>query len=98
MKLSRRARIVLVTLSRLRHGRHARRQAHVRIARRHPAALAFALKFDGRKRAHNADELMSEIVAKRLVEHLERSGFVGHEAGARDQRRGAVGLSSRIAR
>ena len=39
-------------------------------------ALAFALRFQGRKRVHNADELMSAIVAKRLVEHLERSGFV----------------------
>ena len=38
--------------------------------------LAFALRFDGRKRVHNADEIMSEIVAKRLVEHLERAGFV----------------------
>ncbi len=40
------------------------------------AALAFALRFQGRKRVHNADEIMSEIVAKRLVDHLERSGFV----------------------
>ena len=32
-------------------------------------ALAFALRFSGRKRVHNADEIMSEIVAKRLVEH-----------------------------
>lgn len=40
------------------------------------AALAFALRLAGRKRIHNADELMAEIVAKRLVEHLERSGFV----------------------
>ncbi len=39
-------------------------------------ALAFALRFQGRKRVHNADELISKIVAKRLVEHLERSGFV----------------------
>jgi hypothetical protein len=38
--------------------------------------LAFALRFQGRKRVHHADELMSAIVAKRLVEHLERSGFV----------------------
>ena len=30
----------------------------------------------GRTRVHNADEIMAEIVAKRLVEHLERSGFV----------------------
>jgi hypothetical protein len=35
-------------------------------------ALAFALGFRGRKRVHNADEIMAE----RLVEHLERSGFV----------------------
>jgi hypothetical protein len=40
------------------------------------AALAFALRYSGRKRVHNADEIVSEIVAKRLVEHLERSGFV----------------------
>ena len=40
------------------------------------AALAFALRFQGRKRVHNADEIMAEIVAKRLVEHLERAGFV----------------------
>ena len=40
------------------------------------SALVFALRFQGRKRVHNADELMSEIVAKRLVEHLERAGFV----------------------
>jgi hypothetical protein len=40
------------------------------------AALAFALRFSGRKRVHNADEMMAEIVAKRLVEHLERAGFV----------------------
>jgi hypothetical protein len=39
-------------------------------------ALAFALRFQGRKRVHNADEIMAEIVAKRLVEHLEWAGFV----------------------
>ena len=39
-------------------------------------ALAFALRFAGRKRVHNADEIMAEIVARRLVEHLEREGFV----------------------
>ena len=40
------------------------------------AALAFALRFRGRKRAHDADTFMADIVAKRLVEHLERSRFV----------------------
>jgi hypothetical protein len=39
-------------------------------------ALAFALRFDCRKRVHNADEIMAEIVAERLVEHLKRAGFV----------------------
>ena len=39
-------------------------------------ALACALRYQGSKRVHNADEIMSEIVAKRLIEHLERAGFV----------------------
>ncbi len=40
------------------------------------AALAYALRYQGPKRVHNTDEIMAEIVAKRLVEHLERAGFV----------------------
>jgi hypothetical protein len=39
-------------------------------------ALAFALLHSGRKRIHNTDEIMARIVAKRLVEHLDRCGFV----------------------
>ena len=39
-------------------------------------ALAFALRFQDRKRLHKADEFMSAIVAKRLVDHLEQAGFV----------------------
>jgi hypothetical protein len=39
-------------------------------------ALAFALRFDGRKRKHDATEIMARIVATRLVEHLEQSCFV----------------------
>jgi hypothetical protein len=42
----------------------------------HADALAFALRFDGRGRKHDSAEIMARIVAKRLVEHLERSGFV----------------------
>ena len=38
--------------------------------------IAFALRYSGRKRVHDAAEMMSLIVAKRLVAHLERSGFV----------------------
>jgi hypothetical protein len=40
------------------------------------AALAFALRNGGRRRVRAADAIMSEIVAKRLVEHLQRAGFV----------------------
>jgi hypothetical protein len=40
------------------------------------AALAYALCFQGRKRVHRADEVLAGIVAKRLVGHLERAGFV----------------------
>jgi hypothetical protein len=39
-------------------------------------ALSFALQFEGRKRVHQADGLMAQITAERLVRHLERSGFV----------------------
>ena len=39
-------------------------------------ALAFALRFKRRKRVNGAGEFMASIVAKRLVEHLEQSGFV----------------------
>jgi hypothetical protein len=40
------------------------------------STLAFALRYSGRKRVHDADDAMAAIVAKRLVEHLERSGYV----------------------
>jgi len=39
-------------------------------------ALAFALRFDGRRQHHRADELMARIVAEHLLPHLEQSGFV----------------------
>ncbi len=39
-------------------------------------ALAFALRFEGRRRKNDADEMLAKIVAKRLVDHLARSGFV----------------------
>jgi len=40
-------------------------------------SLSFALRFNGRKRTHDADELMARVTAERLVEYLERSGYVG---------------------
>lgn len=39
-------------------------------------ALMHALRYDGRRRVHDADELMARLVAERLVAHLERCGFV----------------------
>ena len=39
-------------------------------------ALAFALRYEGRKRVHHADDVMARIAAARLVRHLNRSGFV----------------------
>ena len=39
-------------------------------------ALAFALRFEGRKRKHDAGALMAAIVARHRVEHLDRAGFV----------------------
>ncbi len=38
--------------------------------------LAFALRYEGRKRVHDGDRLAAEIAATRLVRHLEQAGFV----------------------
>lgn len=40
-------------------------------------APAFAQRHDGRKRVHQADNIMASIAAERLVQHLALSGFVG---------------------
>jgi hypothetical protein len=39
-------------------------------------ALAFALRFDGPKRRHDAGAFMAKIVARRIVERLERADVV----------------------
>ena len=38
--------------------------------------LSFALRFEGRKPVHHADSFMARIAAERLLEYLERAGFV----------------------
>jgi|GEM_PF-1012638 len=38
-------------------------------------SLAHALRYDGRRRVHDADALMAGLVADRLMEHLQRCGF-----------------------
>jgi hypothetical protein len=39
-------------------------------------ALAFALRYDGRRRFDHALEFMARITAAHLVAHLTRSGYV----------------------
>jgi hypothetical protein len=39
-------------------------------------SIAFALRYEGRKRVYHADDMMARITADRLVRHLRRSGFV----------------------
>jgi len=41
------------------------------------------LKFEGRKRQHDADAFMADIVAKRLVRYLERARLPGDESARR---------------
>lgn len=52
--------------------------AHLRTATADEIAetLSFAIRYEGRKRVHHADDMMAWITADRLVRHLERSGFV----------------------
>jgi hypothetical protein len=38
--------------------------------------LSFALRYEGRRRVRTVDDAMARITAERLVEHLERDGFV----------------------
>ena len=38
--------------------------------------LAFALRYDGRRRVDTAGEMTARIAAKHLAEHLRMSGFV----------------------
>ena len=85
-----------VTLPPLPSGHVQRRRArqHIAATSLRPAdpadlrqALAFALRYDKRRRLHTGDEMMARITAERLVEHPERSGFVvmkrpPREAGA----------------
>jgi hypothetical protein len=39
-------------------------------------SIAFALRYEGRKRVTHADEMMARITADRMVRHLRGSGFV----------------------
>jgi hypothetical protein len=39
-------------------------------------SIAFALRFSGRKRVHDADAFMGKIAADRIVRHLEKARYV----------------------
>ena len=39
-------------------------------------ALSFALRYQGRKRVFDADDVMARITAEWLLQHLDASGFV----------------------
>jgi hypothetical protein len=39
-------------------------------------ALAYALRYDGKRRVYHADDAMARITAERLFRHLEQAGFV----------------------
>jgi hypothetical protein len=39
-------------------------------------ALAYALRYDGNRRVHHADDVMARIAAEYLIQHLEQAGFV----------------------
>ena len=55
--------------------------------------VAFALRFEGRKRVHQADEYMAAIAAERVVRHLRARRLRRHEET--DARR-ALGARARL--
>ena len=59
--------------------------------------LAFALRFEGRRRVHHVDDVMARITAERLVKHLERSGFVVMKKPPLADPRVPDGCGSRVA-
>ncbi|SDR64170.1 hypothetical protein SAMN05519103_09482 [Rhizobiales bacterium GAS113] len=54
------------------------READLRPATREEVlqSLAIALRFNGRKRYHQADDYMADMTAEHLAKHLEASGYV----------------------
>ena len=38
--------------------------------------LSFALRYAGKRRVHHADDVMAQITAERLIQHLQQCGFV----------------------
>jgi hypothetical protein len=68
---------VVVLFSCRRYGRqHVRRARSTHTRDDLEDAIAFALRFRGRKRVHTAGKVMAAITAERVVAHLEEAGIV----------------------
>ena len=39
-------------------------------------SLSFGLRYAGKRRVHTADDVMARVTAERLVQHLQRCGYV----------------------
>lgn len=64
------------------HTRHTNRRSTTRDEL--TQSLSFALRFNGRTRMHDVDEVMARITAERLARHLERLGdMVMHKPSLR---------------
>jgi len=53
-----------------------KRTLHPATAAELEETLSFALRYAGKRRVHTADDVMARVTAERLVQHLERSGYV----------------------
>ena len=53
-----------------------KRTLHPATAAELEESLSFALRYAGKRRVHMADDVMARVTAERLVQHLERSGYV----------------------
>jgi hypothetical protein len=47
--------------------------------------LSFALRFEGKRRYNDSDRFAADIIADRLVRHLDRCGYVWPAAGFVDR-------------
>ncbi len=53
-----------------------KRTLHPATAAELEETLSFALRYAGKRRVHTAVGVMARVTAERLVQHLERSGYV----------------------
>ncbi len=53
-----------------------KRTLHLATAAELEETLSFALRYAGKRRVHTAADVMARVTAERLVQHLERSGYV----------------------